>query len=70
MSVTSVLALLAEIVANLPVAVTTGEQLIRLVNASYEELSKTFGEEDPTPAQINVLVAKITANSAVIQAIE
>jgi hypothetical protein len=70
MSATAVIALLAEIVANLPAAISTGQQVIQLVNDGYRQLSDAIGDREVTPEEINALVAKIVATSAEIQAIE
>jgi len=69
MSATAVIALLAEVVANLPAAISTGQQVIQLVNDGYKQLVDAIGDRDVTPDEINELVAKIVANSAAIQAI-
>ena len=69
MTATAVIALLAEVVANLPAAITTGAQVIQLVNNGYKELSDAVGDRAVTPEEIDALVAKIVANSAAIQAI-
>lgn len=70
MSTTAVLALLGEIVANLPAAITTGQQVIDLVNRVYDALSASVGDQDPTREEINALIAKIVSNSAAIQALD
>jgi len=70
MTATAVIALLAEVVANLPAAITTGRQVIQLVNDGYRQLSDALGDREVTPEEINALVAKIVANSAAIQAID
>jgi hypothetical protein len=69
MSAAAVIALLGEVIANLPAAITTGQQVIRLVNDGYRQLSDAVGGREATPEEINALVAKIVANSAAIQAI-
>lgn len=70
MSVTSVLALLTELIANLPAAITTGQQVIDLVNRAYESMTTSFGDRDVSPEEISVLVAQIIANSVAIQALD
>ncbi len=70
MSVNAVLALLSELTANLPAAITTGRQVIELVNDGYRQLSEAAGDHEVTAEEINALVAKIIANSAAIQAID
>jgi hypothetical protein len=69
MSATAVIALLSEVVANLPAAITTGQQVIQLVNDGYRQLSDAVGDRDVAPEEIDALVAKIVANSAAIQTI-
>lgn len=70
MSAAAVIALLAEIVANLPAAITTGQQVIKLVNDGYNSLKEAVGDRDVTPEEIKALVARIVANSQAIQAID
>lgn len=69
MSAAAVIALLAEVIANLPAAISTGQQVIKLVNDGYQQLSDAVGDREVTPEEINELVAKIVANSAEIQGI-
>ena len=70
MSAAAVIALLAEVIANLPAAISTGQQVIKLVNDGYKQLSDAIGDREVTPEEINDMVAKIVANSAEIQAID
>lgn len=70
MTVATALALLSEIVTNLPAAISTGQQVIQLVNDGYRRLTDAAVESDTTPEQINELVRKIVANSAAIEAID
>ena len=69
MSVNAVVALLSELIANLPAAITTGQQVMELVNDGYRQLSEAAGDREVTAEEINALVTKIIANSAAIQAI-
>ncbi len=69
MSPVAVIALIGEIVVNLPAAIQTGAQVIDLVNKGYQQLSEAIGDREVTPEEINDLVVKIVANSAEIQAI-
>lgn len=69
MTATTAIALLTEIIANLPAIVTTGEQVIELVNDSYKALAEALADRDATPQEIDALVKRIVANSAAIQAI-
>lgn len=70
MSAAAVIALLSEVVANLPAAITTGREVIALVNDGYRQMSEALGGREATAEEIDALVAKIVANSAAIQAIE
>jgi hypothetical protein len=70
MTVSAVLALLSEIVANLPAAVTTGQQVIQLVNSAYNTLSDSLADEDIGATEVDALVAKIVRNSAAVQALD
>ena len=69
MSVGAVIALLSEVIANLP-AITTGREVIQLVNDGYARLSEAIGDRDVSAEEINELVARIVANSAAVQAID
>lgn len=70
MQVAAAVMLLSEIVTNLPAAIQTGEQVIKLVNNGYKQLTEAIGDKDVTRAEVNALVAKIVANSAEIQSID
>lgn len=63
----AVIALITEVLANLPAIVRTGEQVIQLINDAYEQIKEAVGDRDVTPEEIRELVAKINANSATIQ---
>ena len=69
MGAAAVIALLGEVIANLPAAISTGQQVIQLVNDGYRQLSDAIGDREPSAEEINALVAKIVANSTAIQAI-
>ena len=69
MSVGAVLALLSEVIVNLPAAITTGREVIQLVNDGYARLSE-IGDREVTREEIGALVAQIVANSAAVQAID
>ncbi|MEQ1865251.1 MAG: hypothetical protein ABL996_11470 [Micropepsaceae bacterium] len=70
MSAAAVIALLGEVIANLPAAISTGQQVIQLVNDGYRQLSEAVGDREVSAEEINALVVAIVANSAAIQAIE
>lgn len=70
MTAAAVIALLSQIVTNLPAAIQTGSQVIKLVTDGYNSLKEAIGDRDVTPEEINELVAKIVANSSEIQAID
>lgn len=70
MTISAVLALLSEIVANLPAAVTTGQQVIQLVNSAYNTLSDSLADEDIGTTEVDALVAEIVRNSAAVQALD
>jgi hypothetical protein len=70
MSAVAVIALLSEVIATLPAAITTGQQVIRLVNDGYRQLTEAIGDREVTAEEIEALVRKIVANSAEIQAID
>ena len=70
MGAAAVIALLGEVIANLPAAISTGQQVIQLVNDGYRQLSDAIGDREVTSEEIDALVATIVANSAAIQAID
>lgn len=70
MTASAVIALLSEVIVNLPAAITTGQQVIRLVNDGYRRLQDAIGDREVTAAEIDELVRKIVANSAEIQTID
>ncbi len=70
MSATAVIALLSEVITNLPAAIKTGQEVIHLVNDGYRQLSDAIGDREVTPEEIELLVARIVANSGAIQAID
>ena len=69
LSAGAVIALLSEVVTNLPAAITTGQQVIRLVNDGYDALKEAIGDREVTPEEINTFVARIVVNSGRIQGI-
>ena len=69
MNAAAAISLLTQILATLPAAITTGAQVIRLVNDAYSALSEAIADRDATAEEIDELVAKIVANSAAIQAL-
>jgi iron-sulfur cluster repair protein YtfE (RIC family) len=70
MSAAAVIALLSEVIANLPAAITTGREVIQFVNDGYRQLSEAIGDREVTADEVNALVAKIVSNSVAIQAID
>lgn len=69
MTAAAAIALLTQIIAALPTAISTGAQVIDLVNKSWASLKDAIGDRDVTREEIDELVAKIVANSGEIQAI-
>lgn len=69
MNAAAAISLLTQIIATLPAAITTGAQVIRLVNDAYSALSEAIADRDATAEEIDDLVAKIVANSEAIQAL-
>jgi hypothetical protein len=70
MNATAAITLITQIIANLPAAIATGAQVIRLVNEAYKAVSEAMTGRDPTPEEIDTLVRRILANSEAIQAVE
>ena len=70
MTAANVIALLHEILATLPLAITTGQQLMTLINETYRTLNETTTSRDITDAELAELIERIVANSAAIQAIK
>ncbi len=69
MNAAAAVSLITQIVVNLPAAITTGAEVIRLVNDAYKSLNDAIADRDATAEEIDELVAKIAANSAAIQAL-
>ncbi len=61
------LKLLHALLADLPQAIETGDQLIRLINRAYAQLREMKG--DATTGDIDALLKKIRATSARIQSL-
>ena len=61
------LRLLTALLADLPQAIETGDQLIRLINRAYAELKDM--KKDVTAEDIDALLKKIRATSARIQSL-
>ncbi|MFO0350540.1 MAG: hypothetical protein ACK51S_11545 [Alphaproteobacteria bacterium] len=61
------LRLLTALLADLPQAIETGDQLIRLINRAYAELRDM--KRDVTAEDIDALLKKIRATSARIQSL-
>lgn len=70
MNATAAITLITQIIANLPAAIATGAEVIRLINEAYKALSEAMTGRDPTPEEIDTLVRRIVANSAAIQRVE
>ncbi len=70
MNAAAAVSLVTQLIANLPAAITTGAEVLRLVNDAYRSLSDAIGDKDVTREEIDALVARIVANSAAIQAVE
>ena len=70
MTATHVIALLHEILATLPLAITTGGQLMTLINETYKSLNESITGSDITDADMAELIERIVANSTAIQAIK
>lgn len=70
MNATAAITLITQIIANLPAAIATGAEVIRLINEAYKALSEAMTGRDPTPEEIDTLVRRIVANSEAIQRVE
>ena len=69
MTLQATLDLLHAILRDLPAAITTGRDLIVLVNQAFERLVQATGERDVTREDIEQVLATVLANSRKIQAI-
>ena len=69
MNAATAVSLITQIIVNLPAAIATGAEVIRLINDAYNHLSEAIADRDATPEEIDALVAKIAANSEAIQAL-
>lgn len=70
MNAAAAIAIVTAVIQNVPAAIATGTEVIKLVNDAYASLKEAIGDREVTPAEIHDLVAKIVANSAEIQAID
>lgn len=68
MTLDNTIALLRAILNDVPVAITTGTELIRLVNEAWSRLAQS-GTHKMSPAEIDALVEEISANSREIQSL-
>lgn len=60
------LALIRAIIADVPVAITTGTELLRLISDAVSRFEQGT-QADPSPDDIRRLLAEITGNSRRIQ---
>ena len=70
MTLQATIDLLRAILADLPAAITTGRDLIMVVNQAYERLAQAANEDEITREDIERAVAGVLANSRKIQAID
>lgn len=69
MNATVTIALITELLANLPTVIRTGEQVIQLITESYAAMVEAFGDRDVSADEVKEIVAKIVQNSSTIQAL-
>ena len=69
MTAGAMVALITQLIANLPATIQTGRDVIHLVNNAYESLKAAIGDREVAAEEINEIVAKIVANSAEIQSL-
>lgn len=70
MSLQATLDLLHAILRDLPAAITTGRDLIALVNQAHDRLVQVADERDVTREDIEHVLAAVLANSRKIQSID
>jgi hypothetical protein len=70
MSLQATLDLLHAILRDVPAAITTGRDLIALVNQAHDRLVQATGERDVTREDIEHVLAAVLANSRKIHAID
>jgi hypothetical protein len=70
MTLQATIDLLRAILADLPAAITTGRDLVMLVNEAYERLAQTANEDEVTREDIERALATILASSRKIQSID
>lgn len=68
MTLENTIALLRAILNDVPVAITTGTELIRLVNEAWSRLAQS-GAHTMSPEEITALVDEINSNSRAIQSL-
>jgi len=69
MTAGAMVALITQLIANLPATIQTGRDVMNLVNNAYESLKAAIGDREVTAEEINEIVTKIVANSAEIQSL-
>ena len=67
MSLDTTLQLLRALLADVPVAIRTGEELIHLLAEAQARLSRRAGDTSVTASDIDALINEIRATSARIQ---
>lgn len=69
MTASAVIALLTELLVNMPTILKTGQEVMGFINDAYEKMRAAIGNRKVTPEEIDELVKQIVLNSAAIQAI-
>lgn len=69
MTAGAIVALITQLIANLPETIKTGRDVIHLINNGYEQLKAAIGDREVTAEEINELVSRIVANSTEIQSL-
>ena len=62
-------AIISQILTNLPAYVKTARDLMHLINDAYERVSQALGDTPITDEELKALIETILANSARIQGI-
>jgi hypothetical protein len=69
MTIAAAMLILQEIIDNLPAAISTGEEVIKLVNQCWNALQERIKGTEVTPEEISKIVSEIVANTKIIDSL-
>ena len=70
MGAEAIVALISQVIMNLPAAISTGKEVLDLINSSYRKLEDAIGNRtDVTPDEIDELIQRLVINDLKIQSL-